>query len=59
MAKFRFYITDLFDGRIVGTDSADQAQMLANCEDYFVVDTETGEWLTPDGPVAVTEVKGA
>ena len=47
--KFRFYVTDLFQGSVVGTDSEEQAKNLAGCEDYFVVDTEHGVWLTPSG----------
>jgi hypothetical protein len=47
--KFRFYVADLGQGMIVGTDSPEEANDLAQCEDYFVVDTETGEWLTPYG----------
>ena len=47
--KFRFYITDLFDGKIVGTDSEDAAREHANCPEFFVVDTDSGMWLTEDG----------
>lgn len=49
MAKFQYYITDLYDGRIYGTDSSDDARAYAECEDYFVVDTADGEWLQPNG----------
>ena len=44
--KFRFYITDLYDGCIKGTDDPEAARAFAECEDYFVVDAETGSWLT-------------
>lgn len=47
--KFRFYVTDLHNGCIVGTNNAQDAHDLSACEDYFVVDTETGMWLTSDG----------
>lgn len=53
--KFRYYITDLFNGQISGSNNEDQAKELAQCEEYFVVDTETGQWLTPNGPV---DIKG-
>lgn len=54
--KFRFYITDLFEGAIVGTDSKTVAKCFAESEDHFVVDSHTGVWLQPDdGKVEVTE----
>lgn len=43
--KFRYYITDLMRGCIVGTNETKEAESVALCEDYFVVDTETGEQL--------------
>lgn len=48
MAKFRYYITDLFDGVIRGTDNDETANSFASCEDFFVVDTHSGEWLASD-----------
>ncbi len=45
--KFRYYITDIYQGEILGTNSSETAESLADCEDYFVVDSETGKWLTP------------
>lgn len=47
--KFRYYITDLFDRCIRGTNNTDHAECLAVCGEFFVVDTETGEWLTMTG----------
>jgi hypothetical protein len=47
--KFRYYVTNLFEGRIEGTNDAENAENFAQSEDFFVVDTETGEWLTSDG----------
>lgn len=44
---FQFYVTDLFDGCIRGTNDAAKAADFAECEDYFVVDTKTGERLNP------------
>jgi len=44
--KFRYYITNTFDGCIEGTNNTERAEELAACEEYFIVDTETGEWLT-------------
>jgi len=47
--KFRYYITDLHQGLIRGTNDEENACNFAGCEDYFVVDSDTGEWLTADG----------
>lgn len=47
--KYRFYITNLFDGVIQGTDLEGVAELYSPCEDFFVVDTESGEWLTTEG----------
>lgn len=58
MAKFRYYITDLFDGVIKGTDNKDTALSYAQCVDFFVVDTETGLWLCEaNETVEIKEVK--
>lgn len=56
--KFRYYITALFDGNIQGTDDTVVATNFSLCEDWFVVDAETGEWLTPSGPESIMAVKG-
>lgn len=53
--KFRYYITDTFSGTIRGTNDSAVARELAECEDYFVVDADSGEWLVPDS--AREEVK--
>jgi hypothetical protein len=50
--KFRFYITDLFQGSIVGTNDVLVATGVANCEDFFVVDTLNGTWLQSEGDSA-------
>jgi hypothetical protein len=47
--KFKYYITNLFDGCVQGTDDDDVAADLAECEEYFVVDSEAGEWLAVGG----------
>ena len=43
---FRYYITDTLNGCIKGTDDDHVALDLSQSEDFFVVDTKTGEWLT-------------
>ena len=47
--KFRYYITNLIAGKIVGTDDEATARNYAMSEDFFVVDTENGTWLLSDG----------
>lgn len=60
MSLFRYYITDLYEGAVRGTDNPEAAKSYAEVEDYFVVDAVTGEWLQPGGeaaPVkAITEI---
>lgn len=46
--KFRFYITNTYEGNIEGTDSAEVAESFAESEDFFVVDAEAGKWLKPE-----------
>lgn len=49
MMTFKFLITDLNGGIVSGTNDPDLAQDLSACEDYFVVDSTTGELLLADG----------
>jgi len=53
--KFRYYITDLYQGMLVGTNCTATAENCASCEDFFVVDSETGKWLTPSEPVEIQQ----
>lgn len=50
MPQFRYYITDLNEAKIVGTDNdvvaREMAEAGADLGDYFVLDAETGEELT-------------
>jgi hypothetical protein len=57
--KFRYYITDLFDGEVKGTNSADVAANYAAGEDCFVVDAKTGHWLQVDGESAEVQEASA
>lgn len=43
--KFRYYITNLFDGKVEGANDTVTAEGMSCCEEFFVVDSETGEWL--------------
>lgn len=47
--KFRYYIADTFDGDMKGTNDPEVAKEFAICDDYFVVDTETGAWMADEG----------
>lgn len=40
--KFRYYITDLTEGTVLGTNSRQVADHFSECEDYFVVDAQEG-----------------
>ena len=52
--KFRFYITDVMNGCIVGTDDEQVATEYAGLEaDAFVVDTQDGTWLCLDADEGV------
>lgn len=48
--KFRYYIADVMNGIVVGTDSREVAEDWAGLEsDAFVVDTAEGNWLMLSG----------
>ncbi len=55
--KFRYVITDLFNGCVVGTDYEDVAMSLSNIDENFVVDTETGSWIINEEPLEIEEYK--
>ena len=49
MSKFKYYIVNLFDGNVTGTNKKETAEELSQVEEYFVIDTETNELLLEDG----------
>lgn len=51
----RYFYVDLLDGAIYKTDCPEKAHDLSLCEDFFVLDTETGTWLVDGEPVEVKE----
>lgn len=56
--KFRYYITDLFDSVVRGTNSENAAKEYSQLDEYFVVDTERGVWITsPISEEEITEIK--
>ncbi len=54
--KFRYYISDLANGIVAGTDSEQTARDFAQSEEYFVVDTKTGKWVTNDQDIDIKDV---
>lgn len=50
MPRFRFYITDLFEGEMRGTNDPQIAKDCACCEEYFVLDTAPQESLEDTDP---------
>jgi len=44
--KFRYMITNTYEGSIQGTNDEEKAIALSQSEDYFVADSETGKWLS-------------
>lgn len=54
--KYRYLVTDLYDGCVKGTNSEEVATSLANCEDFFVADAETSRWVTSEGCEEVQEI---
>ncbi len=59
MAKFRFYIQDPFECKVIGTDSEETARNYAIAEDFAVIDTETGKWLGTSGAESDQDIKEA
>lgn len=62
MAKFKYYITSLFEGKIVGTNDQQIAQSFADTEDAFVLDLSDPEqpaWMLAegDGALEIEEAK--
>lgn len=55
--KYRFYITDLFDGQIKGTNSVEDAMAYSNCEEYFILDTEKDMWLSYEKYEKIPEMR--
>lgn len=46
--SFRFYITDLFNGEVVGTNDIKRAEEFALVEDYFVIEPKENLWYLSD-----------
>lgn len=46
--KFKYYIIDLQEGAVTGTASDKVAKEFSQSDDFFVVDSEIGQWLMDD-----------
>lgn len=46
---FTYYITNCFDGTVEGTDDPRIAHNRCDCEEFFVVQPGTNEWILPGG----------
>lgn len=57
MAKYRYYITDMFQGAIVGTDNEQAAHDHSLTEESFVLDTQEGKWLINGALHDIVELK--
>lgn len=54
---FRYYVTDINDGTVKGTDDEETAISYSFSEEHFVVDTKTGKWLIEGLSEDIEEVK--
>jgi len=45
---YRYYVTDLINGEVLGTDDLDIVHKFVMTEDAYAVDVETGEQIMPD-----------
>jgi hypothetical protein len=54
--KFRYYITNLYQGNIQGTNDEATAREFSVSEDFFVVDAETGTWFNTSDDIPVEGV---
>lgn len=46
---FRFYVVDISNGNVEGTNHEKVAQAFADSEDNFVIDVDNNQWLFPEG----------
>ena len=53
--RFRYYLVSIFNGDIKGTNDAAIAEEFRESQDDFVIDTETGTWLT-DSNIDIQEI---
>lgn len=57
LMQYRFFVTDLFDGTVHGTNDEVLARDYAQSEDFFIVDAVSNVWIQPDGTdLPITEL---
>jgi hypothetical protein len=57
--KYRYYITDTFDGEIKGTNETALVNQLRGCQEYFILDTEIDCWLQMDRNLPIKNYRDA
>lgn len=58
LQPFQYYICDLDNGEVKGTNEEQLASELAQSEDYFVIDARYNQWITCSGiPSEIEEFK--
>jgi hypothetical protein len=55
--KYRYYIVDLINGCVKGTNNEKTARDLSECEEWYVIDAETGKWIVGYEDMEIHEVK--
>lgn len=55
--SFKYYITNLFNGKVVGTNNEELAKQNSYCEEYFVIDIEAGAWLLNGSSQVIEELE--
>lgn len=50
---YKYYITNMFEGAIEGTNDKEVAYDTSMSTDYFVLETATGKWVTMGEPAEV------
>lgn len=51
--RYRYYIVDTMNGTVFGCENDNDALDYAMCEEFYVIDTATGYWITNDGPQSI------
>ena len=55
--KFRYYIIDLTEGTVIGTNNSLIATHYSQSVDFFVIDAQDGLLLQDDEALEINEVK--
>ena len=54
--KYKYYIVDLFNGDVKGTNSDDDALGFSTSQDFYVIDSESGEWLDSKTRIEINNI---